>query len=343
MSLKHALLALLGCTSVLATAASPAGAETLTGVRTGAYYNYVPSGIRRGDRLQLWWCGLGPASDNIFFQEIDLEERSAGPIVSAIQPTPAAWDSLHTCDPSVIRGRWTYEGRTYTYAMYYTGTDDPANQGATNGIGVAYSNDGRTWVKYPYSVYRNPRTQPPSYGIGQQAVLSTDGASAISLIVNDVRPNPDPNGPPNVSDWKLFHSADGLRFTPAGHITKAGLITTELLQADFALDRAAGYVYMVTDRNGDQSKIDLYRIPLCNLTKPAARWAHLETFSSETTDQPFNQGAGFVRDERGNLSGLVPDVSVVFSSGPVKDVNTQTLLWQETVRVTTPPAAACDR
>ena len=333
---------LLACLSGLFLWAVPAlAAEILTGVRSGAFYNYVPSGIRSGNQLEIWWCGLGPTSDNIFFQRIDLDDRNADPIVSAIQPTPGAWDGLHTCDPSVIRGRWELEGATYTYAMYYTGTDDPANLGSRNGLGVAYSNDGVTWVKYPFSIYRNERTQPPSYGIGQQAALSTDGLSAVSIIVNDVTPNKDPNGPPNTSEWKLLSSDDGRHLRFAGRVTKAGMITPELLQADFALDAATGTIYMITDRNGDQSRIDLYRMPFCNLVKPKGAWTHLATFSQETTGQPFNQGAGFVRDGAGSLRGLIPDLSVVFSSGPIANVNTQTLLWQETVRVSRPPAASC--
>jgi hypothetical protein len=322
----------------LTASASPVAqaqtAAAVTGVLSGRYYNYVPTTIRAGNRLQIWWCGLGSSSDNIFYQTIDVDRQVYGPVVSVLQPTPGAWDSLHTCDPSVLRGNWEHEGIRYTYAMYYTGTDDPANHGSTNGVGVAYSNDGITWVKFPQPIFRDPPTSPRSYGIGQQGLFKADGQMAVYAFINRVTPAG--------SVWSLYHSPDGRRFEqPIGVVTKNGLVTPEILQADFAYDQATSYVYMATDRGGTLQAIDVYRIALCNVTRSDKAWEKVAEYNPSTTGQPYNQGPGLLRDEVGAITRFLPTLVTYFASGPNTE-NSLTKIWSATSTVSAPAPAECN-
>src|SRR5580698_10403937 len=72
-------------------------------------------------------------------------------------------------------------GKTYSYAMYYVATD--SLQGINNSIGVAFSNDGLNWRKYPHPVI-SPETLG-NYGVGQPALYNTDHKAGIRMFYED--------------------------------------------------------------------------------------------------------------------------------------------------------------
>ena len=118
----------------------------------GTGYDYGASIIRTGNTEQIWWCGDGPnpnggQSDVIYYRTRDLSTNTFTPIQQVFAEGLApSWDSAYTCDPSVIKGPFTYHSVSYAYALYYTGTDDPV--GNNNRVGLAFSNDGVSWVRY---------------------------------------------------------------------------------------------------------------------------------------------------------------------------------------------------
>ena len=120
-------------------------------------YDYSPSAIQTGNVVQVWWCGSDDnasdrtqMSDAIEYESINLTNNSRSVPVPVLGETQYAWDSVYTCNPKVIGGSFANplgDGRTYSYALYYVGTD--SLQGQNNSIGVAFSNDGSHWKKYP--------------------------------------------------------------------------------------------------------------------------------------------------------------------------------------------------
>lgn len=312
---------------VLSVSTSLAQGATQLPPRPGRY-NYVPTTIRTGSDLQIWWCGGDPnsGSDHIYYRHINVDAQVYDPIIDVLQPTGGTWDSIHTCDPSVVRGQWQFppnSGTTYSYAMYYTGTDDIGNpsagqNGVNNGLGVAYSNDGINWVKYPYPIFRNPSTTPASYGVGEASVYSADGQSALWMFILQAPP---PGG--TGQSYGLYYSDDGLHLGSRGTVSTKGVIGSFISEADFAYDYNTQNMYMVTSRINDQSQLDIYRIKFNDILN--GTWSQIGNINrSYTNNNTFNGGGGFLRNEFGNNTPFLPTLGVYFGSG---DVNTPDT-WQ---------------
>src|SRR5580658_5920928 len=211
-------------------------------VGRGGLYDYSPSVIEFGGMRQFWWCGqevnpnsASQFSDTILFESINIATHATyGPVV-ALAESPGAWDSAYTCNPKVIEGTFTDplgDGQTYSYAMYYVGT--PSVGGINNSIGVAFSNDGIHWKKYPQPVILS--TSQTGYGVGQPALFNSDHKAGIWIFYEDNTP-------------AIHHvevtSIDGLHFTVQGTLSTNGLDPNNPQPSwgDMAYDSAAGYWY----------------------------------------------------------------------------------------------------
>ena len=123
-------------------------------------YDYSPSVIESAGSIKVWWCGFAPnpndtaqSSDTIQYSTIDPLTGKVSSPVTVLGETPGAWDAAYTCNPQVVGGTFVNplgDGQTYSYAMYYVGT--ALQSGFVNSIGVAFSNDGLHWKKYPHPV-----------------------------------------------------------------------------------------------------------------------------------------------------------------------------------------------
>ena len=152
-------------------------------------------------------------SDAIEYESINLTNNSRSVPVPVLGETQYAWDSVYTCNPKVIGGSFANplgDGKTYSYALYYVGTD--SLQGQNNSIGVAFSNDGSHWKKYPKPII-SPESEG-TYGIGQPAVYNSDHKAAIRMFYEDS----------NISTHHVeATSSDGVHFTTVGTLTTNGL------------------------------------------------------------------------------------------------------------------------
>ncbi|MBA0125989.1 beta-xylosidase [Haloechinothrix sp. YIM 98757] len=151
----------------------------------GAPYNYTPTVMRDGDDTRMWWCSqyntAYPAGDDIVYG-VDAGDRGetgtggrftgpGGGIPEVVfSGDPGSFDGKHTCDPSVIK----VDG---VYYLYYTGAD--GDHDFVNAIGLATSEDGRTWRRAGGGepILRPARdvTRDNTYGAGQPAVAHVDG------------------------------------------------------------------------------------------------------------------------------------------------------------------------
>jgi len=276
-------------------------------------YNYSPSVIQTGNVRQFWWCsqGVNPSdssqnTDAIYFESIDMStHESYGPVL-VLAETPGAWDSAYTCNPKVIGGVFENplgDGQTYSLAMYYVATANP--RGENNSIGVAFSNNGIVWKKYPQAVISF--TSLAGYGVGQPVLYNADHKAAISMFYED-------------SNLTEHHhaaavSTDGVHFTVQGTLTSNGLEpdVPEALWGDMSYEPKAGMWYAVFNRplrpppttggvaEWGQYGIELYRIPQDALLTGASAWQQLATIDTNATGFESNFIAGFVRDSYGNI------------------------------------------
>ena len=271
-------------------------------------YNYSPSVIQSGNLRQIWWCGsdYNPTdrtqfSDSIQYQSIDLATHAQVGPLPVLAETQYGWDSAYTCNPKVIRGSFTNplgNGESFTYAMYYVGTPSP--QGIDNSIGVAFSNDGLSWKKYPHPVI-SPQSPEP-YGVGQPAVYNENHGAAIRMFYED-----------NYARHVQTVSSDGVHFVDVGALTTNGLDPDVQTWGDMAYDQQTGYWYAVFNlplrvasttggvQEYGQYGVQLYRIPDASLLTGATPWELLTTVDTSLTGYESNFIPGFARDPYGNI------------------------------------------
>jgi len=276
-------------------------------------YNYSPSVIETGDIRQLWWCssGANPSdpsqnTDAIYYESINMSTlESEGPTL-VMAETRGAWDSAFICNPKVIGGVFENplgDGNTYKYAMYYVATQSIG--GNANSIGVAFSNDGVQWKKYPRPVI--PTTTLPGYGVGQPAVYNVDHKAAIYLLYEDTYPT-------------VHHvaatSTDGVHFTVQGTLTDNGLDSDDPQAGwgDIAFDVKMGEWYVIFNRPARpalttggvveraQYGIELYKIKQDALLTGVSPWQQLVIMDTNSTGFEANFIAGFVRDSYGSIN-----------------------------------------
>ncbi|MGA2536879.1 MAG: hypothetical protein ABSF53_12745 [Terracidiphilus sp.] len=289
-------------------------------------YDYSPTAIQIGNLQQFWWCGEAhnpvlpsQATDTIMYASVDVSTKATSVPIVVLAETPGAWDSAFTCNPKVIGGSFNNplgDGQTYSYALYYVATSSPA--GLANSIGVAFSNDGIHWKKYPQPVIQTTTQQ--FYGVGQPAVYNSDGKSGIWIFYEDLEGSS--NGHYETK------STDGIHFTLQGEVTTNGL-QQDLLDVtwgDMAYDSVAGNWYAAfnmprrsASTTGNvvelgQLGIALYRIPGDSILTGATPWQRLATFDTNLTGHESNFLAGFLRDKYGNVNvGSYPTIQLYTS------------------------------
>jgi hypothetical protein len=319
---------ILPCALLLAASC---GGASIKGVPAGAIvgrpnlYDYSPSVIESGQTVQVWWCGYAPnpnnlsqQSDTIQYSTIDLKTGVVSNPQTVMGETPGAWDSAYTCNPQVVGGTFVNplgDGQTYSYAMYYVGT--ALDSGLENSIGVAFSNDGVSWKKYPHPLIVS--TSAAFYGMGQPAPYNSDGKSAIELFYEDVTAQ-------SGAVHKEATSTDGVHFQIAGALATNGLENPTGSWADIAFDPQTNYWYAVFNMvlrqpstTGNQQErgqlgVTIYRIPASSLFSGATPWQELHSFDTNETGYESNFLAGFLRDQYGNLDiGPYPSIELLTS------------------------------
>lgn len=275
-------------------------------------YNYSPSVIQANEMRYVWWCsqGTNPAdnsqlSDAIFYESVNMTTLEAhGPFL-VLAETPDTWDGWYACNPKVIGGLFRNplgDGKTYSYAMYYVATG--LATALHNSIGVAFSNDGINWRKYPEPVIRYT-PEDHGYGVGQPSLYYDDRKSVLWLFYEEDYP---------AEQHIAAVSNDGVHFTVQGALTTNGLNpdNPNPTWGDLAYEPKAREWYAIFNRpvrpisttggvtERGQYGVELYKIPETSLLT-AGFWQHLSTIDTNATGFEANFIAGFVRDQYGNM------------------------------------------
>lgn len=293
---------------------------------TRSGYDYAPSVIQNGTLRQYWWCGLGNIDgqtrqgDVIFYRTYNSGTGAWSATTRVLQPATGTWDGENICDPSVVRGNFSYNGTTYSHAMYYTAlntlvaTNNPAYN-AFNRIGVAFSNNGTTWVKYPNPVIA-PVGSAGVYGAGQSAVYNSNGQANLFLTQSDDTAT----GAPRIY---IRSTTNGINFSAPTLVTTSGLPDPNYtFNSDFVYNSNTASWYAALGLSSrpvagerETYRVGLYRIPSANFLAGNGTWEALGVIDSNLTTRYLNHSPGIVHDIYGNLVGY-PSMEVVLAGGP---------------------------
>ena len=151
-------------------------------------YDAYPTHLYLNGVHHIWFCGRAPGGQDAIF--LTTKASSLGPgswstplLVFDRQDSP--WATVHTCDPSVVRGEFTYNSVAYELALFYTADDGSGGVGTGNAIGVAFSNDGISWMSHPTAVIQATDPSTPEYGAGQSSVSWLPGTTTLTHLYND--------------------------------------------------------------------------------------------------------------------------------------------------------------
>ena len=295
-------------------------------------YAYAASTVSDRGRTYVFSChssAEGQIRDSVWLTEVADDTVRSSRMVLA--PSASGWDSRHTCDPSVVAGRFSYAGVTYGYAMFYLGTD---RDNTNNQIGVAFARslDGE-WVRYPHPVVPVPAGAEATWGVGQPSAVTMDHASGEVLLFYT-------DGTGSTGGYRsllVLGDMDEPLVHPARTVTSAGLGGDVLRNFDVAYDRRDDRFYMVREAGPRPAEsptnisvgVEVDSIPGADLRSGSGEWRRENAITPETTGFPRNHNPGLVR----TVHGSVPSgggLEVVFSRsalGPFPDTLHSYDLW----------------
>lgn len=292
--------------------------------KPGGFYAYASSTINEYPNAYIFYCGNKNANqikDHIVLTKIR-NPRFTGKNSTkwghniqvsdkaVLAPSPGKWDGRHLCDPSVIRGSFGLDGVSYSYALFYTGSADPMENGTENQIGVAFSHDLNTWKKYPHPLVR--KNCSSCWGVGQPSVTSVDGQanvllfmtrgtsthtgmSAIQLDLSNLQ-SYSTNVPALKNEWSL--PTNGLNLGVGGN-------SSSLNGADLMYNISLDRFYMVWGSKYNNlfpswisQDVTVSYISGSSIWSGSGTWSYLKTLSNGNNTKVFD--AGFERNPYGN-------------------------------------------
>ena len=275
-------------------------------------YNYCPTIMKDNDKIHVWYCSnRNPYTiiDYIAYRSIDLSKEDAKwtDKAYALTPTEGEWDSLHDCDPTVVKGEFTYKEMEYSYAMFYLGCVNPHCK--MNHVGLAFSKsiDG-PWVKWkdkPFIAYDG---SPEFWGVGQPCAISLDQKGQIALFYT--------RGDETATGMWVqvidLTNADEPAIKETVALTTEGLTSIDgsdaiLHNGALAYDEEENRYYMVRPRHPFDgltpgyiaSQLQIASIDGDDLLSGKGTWEVIGHVTKEDTDFPRNHNAAILRDAYG--------------------------------------------
>lgn len=298
-------------------------------------YAYCPSIIEEGNVQHVFFCGNPDENifiDNIYYMTIDREGNTSTP-KSVLQPTnvDGHWDDQHTCDPSVVAGKFGYKGVDYKYAMFYLGC---TKEFYYNEIGVAFANslDANSWVKYdtvllskPWSTIGDQQVSPEmkSWGIGQPDAITLNPENGDILLSYTRGDN---TGTRVV--YRLISNmknVDNMLIGPEKTFPLNGIRKYKdnsqdyLSNAAIAIDDTNKQLVMIRTMSPMSnlypafihSYMEVTRIDTDDFYAGTGTWDPIAQISVSDTKYPRNHNPGLVRDQFGNTV-CAPDTMEIY-------------------------------
>ena len=300
-------------------------------------YNYCPSVLEEADGTRyLYYCTNRESYKIIDYIGCRRGTRNAdgsytyGAETIVLAPTAGTWDAHHTCDPSVVRGDFTYKGQSYRYLMAYLGCTSYDNQ--DNEIGFAVANDPMG----PFVKIADTPTIPYvregdawQWGVGQASLVSRDKGSRVYVFYTEGTAT---RTHEFVDEWDFADLENPVRLSHTDLAT-TGLTTRTgggdyIGNADFAYDADSNSFYMATDSHPYPSDEPNYITAYFRVAyfagndMTSVRWNELEHIGPAKTGFARNHNVGLVRDAYGWLPG--GNSLTVYYTGAGKGANA---LW----------------
>lgn len=294
------------------------------------FYNYAPSVIVEDNKAYVWYCTnlySAVAGDHIAYRKGEKIRGKWYWSEQSIVLYPGErgeWDHKHICDPSVIKGEFKYQEKTYTYLMSYLGCMTDGNYENAFGFAVAESIDG-PWIRVPevsplidfYGEYGGADGQS-QWGTGQSSVVSVDKKGKV-LIFYTKHSYPYSWGTV-VERWD-FSDLEHPEKEFSVHVKNTGLAQKDgnedyITAADFMYDPYRQVMYVGTDVHpfGDlypSNITDTSRVAQTSMAQDSVlgdsfrdgnvKWEDMFYVTEADTGRGKNTNLGFYRDPYGWL------------------------------------------
>lgn len=232
------------------------------------YYNYCPSIFIENHREYVYYCSNqleSNVTDYIAYRELTIQNNSlhASDIDFVLEHGDVSkndWDSRHVCDPSVIKGEFTYHGESYSYLMAFLGcisSDCTLNE---TGIAVAKNPKG-PWVKCNFKDDGVTKINPivpcsdfsitgNFWGTGQPSLVSVDNKGRVLLFTTIGASN---GTYTNIREYDFSNLDEPVKIRERLKIMSVGVRTGRqgydiINNADFAYDVENRRILMVKGR-----------------------------------------------------------------------------------------------
>jgi hypothetical protein len=244
-----------------------------------------------------------------------------------------AWDETEVSNPSVVGGKFLYEGILYTYAMFYQGRAQGQDD---TSIGVAFCNNlsGNEWVKYSTPIVESA-SSPSAICIDRR------GRVLLTYTVSDLTGTR--------SDWRIMNlndmSAPSFGTASSVHTTDLVDISSEgqdfVAEADLAIDEAADKIVMIrpvhplptTYPTFLSEELEICYMNFSNFLEGKGWWVPMARVNVQTSGYSRNHGASLVRDEYGYISNY-RQPEIYFTVGKAEpDISALTTPCQTTFEI----------
>ena len=223
------------------------------------------------------------------------------------------WDSRHACDPSVVKGKFMYNGEEYSYLMAYLGCKSNDSQDNKIGLAVSKTPDGQftrvgdgLFVDFEYE----GRADIWEWGVGQASLINIDKESRIMMFYT----RGDRDGTRTiVEEWNLADLGNPVRIS-SEKLSAKGLKNLNgnqdiINNADFGYDPITGRYYAVSDCHPNPSDVPDYisshfRVTYFDYTDSFTTftWKSIATIGPDQTGFARNHNVGIMRDAYGHIT-----------------------------------------
>lgn len=281
----------------------------------GAYYNYAPTVIREGKTLHVFFCSnvtQKKVVDHILYKKCTITSQGIIEDEPVVVLSPGdGWDSANVCDPSVVKGHFTYAGYEYSYLMAYLGCDRTDCQ--DNKIGFAVSNDYIHWTKIDNYIITldsfDKKSKIFQWGVGQPSILWKNGRLYVFYTSGSV------DG--TCEKLRIYDNGNFDEPTILNELTINNMPGDIISNADFAW--RGNKLYMICDKHpfsegtlnivADES--DVYMTTIKEPSELAkCKWIKLDSINQDDTGYLKNHNTCFIRHSSGRyLKGYVISVA----------------------------------
>ena len=308
--------------------------------KSSQYYNYCPTSFVENNVQHIYYCtneSDGNVTDFVGYRTGQIIDNklvySEEELILTHGEVGVDWDSRHVCDPSVVKGNFTYNEETYSYLMAYLGCSSSDVTLNETGLAVSKTPAG-PWIKVAFEKDGVTKLRPivpvtdftdnqKCWGTGQPSLVSVNEAGEVLLftsvgIETATFTNLRHYDFSNLNDVKLIDEQRTIMTTGVvGTSTGASFINN----ADFAYDKENQRVLMVKGRqhyNADgklpnqiESILDVYYIDDTERTgvgsvlfagnNTTKQWKLMGSINQDLTGFLRNHNPGFITNEYGHI------------------------------------------